>query len=90
MMSDLRESGSIESDADKIWLLHRPELYGVTELDDGTSTKNLVKLIQPKNRSGDTGYTTDLRFYGDTVSFADVSSAVDYEPEQPEQEPLPF
>lgn len=70
--SDLRESGSIESDADKIWLMHRPDYYDSKAVDDsGNSLENVVEIHQPKNRSGDVGKTDDLRFDGETVTFYD-------------------
>lgn len=49
-VSDLRESGSIEQDADQIFLLHRPEVFEPLE-----SNKNIAELIIGKNRHGDTG-----------------------------------
>ncbi len=58
MLSDLRESGSIEQDADVVILVHRPEYYGITELDDGRSTENLAELIIAKQRNGATGIVT--------------------------------
>lgn len=53
-LSDLRESGSMEQDADVVAFLHRPEYYGITE-EDERSTKNLVKLIFAKYRNGPVG-----------------------------------
>jgi len=51
MMSDLRESGSIEQDADMIMLLHRPEYYE----PDNEELRNKAQLIVAKNRNGPTG-----------------------------------
>lgn len=49
--SDLRESGSLEQDADKIWLIWRPALHGVLEYGKGKEdTKNMVVYICAKDR----------------------------------------
>lgn len=52
MLSDLRESGAIEQDADLVLFIHRPAYYGITILEDGTQTNNLAQLIVAKNRNG--------------------------------------
>ena len=54
-LSDLRESGAIEQDADKVIFLHRPEYYGLTEDASGNSTAGLMELIIAKNRNGQLG-----------------------------------
>jgi replicative DNA helicase len=56
-LSDLRDSGSIEQIADKVWLLYRPEYYMIDELDDddATSTDCIVILIVAKNKNGKIG-----------------------------------
>lgn len=51
-MSELRESGDIEQDADSVMLLYRPEYYGITHDSEGISTKDLTKVIIEKNRNG--------------------------------------
>jgi replicative DNA helicase len=55
MLSDLRESGAIEDDADKVIFLHRPEYYGIYEDEYGNSLQGLAELIIAKNRTGITG-----------------------------------
>ena len=52
LLADLRESGAIEQDADKVLFIHRPEYYGITEDRDGRSMKYLVEIIVAKNRNG--------------------------------------
>lgn len=52
MLSDLRESGAIEDDADKVIFLHRPEFYGIMEDECGNSLKGIAELIIAKNRTG--------------------------------------
>jgi replicative DNA helicase len=54
-LADLRESGSIEQDADVVFLLHRAEYYGIMQDENGNSTENLAELIVAKNRNGPTG-----------------------------------
>lgn len=48
-LSDLRESGSIEQDADQVWFLYRPNYYGLAE--DGK--EHVAKLIVDKHRNGE-------------------------------------
>ena len=56
MMSDLRESGAIEQDADMVCLLHRPDYYGQElKISDSTIVKNGVEYIIAKYRNGATG-----------------------------------
>lgn len=54
-LSDLRDSGAIEQDADKVILITRPSYYGFLEDDDGNSLEGVVKLILAKNRNGKLG-----------------------------------
>lgn len=56
-LSDLRDSGSIEQIADKVWFLYRPEYYMIDELDDDefTSTDCILMLIVAKNKNGKIG-----------------------------------
>lgn len=51
-LSDLRESGSIEQDADMVVFLYRPEYYGISEFEDGTSALKKLLNIIAKNRNG--------------------------------------
>jgi len=53
-LSDLRESGAIEQDADLVGLIFRAEHYEIFEYDDGVSTKNIGELNIAKNRNGKT------------------------------------
>ncbi|MBO2031929.1 replicative DNA helicase [Siccationidurans ginsengisoli] len=54
-LSDLRESGAIEQDADAIVFLWRGEYYKIDEYDDGSPTKDTVVLDIAKHRNGDVG-----------------------------------
>ena len=54
-LSDLKESGDLEQDADVVSFLYRPEYYGITEDDNGNSLEGVTELITKKNRHGETG-----------------------------------
>lgn len=70
-MGDLRESGSIEQDADMIALLYRPEYYALDE-DEKNDLKGKAELIIDKNRNGETG-SIDLTFLGEIMKFESAS-----------------
>src|SRR5579884_749335 len=73
-MSDLRESGSIEQDADVIMLLHREDYYRMSEPD--FQPDNIAEIIIAKQRNGPTG-TVKLTFLNKTTRFANLSMAND-------------
>ncbi|MGC3945407.1 MAG: DnaB-like helicase C-terminal domain-containing protein [Chryseolinea sp.] len=73
-MSDLRESGSIEQDADVIALLHREDYYRQTEPD--FIPDNIAEIIIAKQRNGPTG-TVKLTFDNKTTTFKNLASQVD-------------
>jgi replicative DNA helicase len=54
-LSDLRESGAIEQDADIVMFIHRPEYYGITEDEQGNPLNGKSFLILAKNRDGRIG-----------------------------------
>lgn len=60
-LSDLRDSGNIEQDADIVMFLHRPEYYGITEDSEGNSVINLIDMIIAKNRNGALGSTSSYK-----------------------------
>ncbi len=70
MLSDLRESGAIEQDADIVSFLYRPEYYGLKEDEEGRDTEGLVEYILAKHRNGDVG-TILLRFLAKNTKFVD-------------------
>ena len=67
MLSDLRESGSIEQDADIVIFLYRDEYYNPDSKD-----KNTAEVIISKHRHGPTG-TVKLFFDGNLTKFANLS-----------------
>jgi replicative DNA helicase len=73
-MSDLRESGSIEQDADVIMLLHREDYYKMSEPD--FQPDNIAEVIIAKQRNGPTG-TIKLTFLNRTTRFENLSTATD-------------
>ncbi|WP_367913051.1 replicative DNA helicase [Leadbetterella sp. DM7] len=70
-LSDLRESGSIEQDADMVMFLYRPEYYKIMEDENGNSTEGVGEVIIAKNRAGITE-TVQLRFVGKYTKFANL------------------
>lgn len=80
MLSDLRESGAIEQDADMVVFIHRPEKMGVSQFEDGQSTKGHADIILAKNRNGPTDEIL-LYFKDDRATFVepdDFGSEVGY------------
>jgi len=61
-MSDLRESGAIENDADIILFPYRPEYYQILEDEEGNSLKGVAELIIGKNRHGRSGISVMCGF----------------------------
>ena len=74
-LSDLRESGAIEQDADVVAFIHRPEYYGMTTTEDGQSTAGMAEIILAKHRNGE---VTDVRlkFIKEQARFADPDAIV--------------
>jgi replicative DNA helicase len=73
-MSDLRESGSIEQDADVIALLHREDYYRMSEPD--FQPDNIAEIIIAKQRNGPTG-TVKLTFLNKATRFENLSTQAD-------------
>jgi len=73
-MSDLRESGSIEQDADVIMLLHREDYYRMSEPD--FMPDNIAEIIIAKQRNGPTG-TVKLTFDARTTTFRNLAAQID-------------
>ncbi|MFY8108714.1 MAG: replicative DNA helicase [Bacteroidia bacterium] len=71
MLSDLRESGSIEQDADMVMFIYRPEYYQLAEWEDGTPTSGQAEVMIAKNRHGALD-NIRLRFLNDYTKFTDL------------------
>ena len=67
-LSDLRESGAIEQDADMVCFVHRPEYYGLTQDDKGRDLRGMAQIIIAKHRKGATGDVL-LTFRGEFTRF---------------------
>ena len=75
-LSDLRESGAIEQDADMVMFIHRPEYYGIHADAEGNSLKGVAEIIVAKHRNGAVG-EFHLGFKAHLARFADLESSVD-------------
>ncbi|MDL2212580.1 replicative DNA helicase [Bacteroides sp. OttesenSCG-928-D19] len=67
-LSDLRESGAIEQDADMVCFIHRPEYYKIYQTEDGKDLRGMAEIIIAKHRNGATGEVL-LRFRGEFARF---------------------
>ncbi len=92
-LSDLRESGAIEQDADMVLFIHRPEYYKITEDIDGNSLLGIAEIIIAKHRNGATA-DIKLRFRQELARFQNIddidASAQDfYHAENDNQQTIP-
>jgi replicative DNA helicase len=65
-LSDLKESGDIEQDADVVSFLYRPEYYGIEKDENGKSLEGITELLTKKNRHGEIG--SDLLYMNKKTS----------------------
>lgn len=72
-LSDLRESGSIEQDADMVLFIHRPDYIG---LSDDPAAKENTQIIIAKHRNGETA-DIDMLFKSEQIRFMELSDALD-------------
>jgi len=83
ILSDLRESGAIEQDADIVQFIYRPEYYKIDEFEDGTSTHRVAELIIAKHRNGAVG-DVRLKFIDTFAKFEDYEQGgKDYTTDNP-------
>jgi len=81
-LSDIRESGSIEQEADSVSFLHRPEYYGITEDEEGNTLRGKLELIIAKPKGGAVG-SVMLEFDGPTNKISDVAGTITNSNETP-------
>ncbi len=70
-LSDLRESGAIEQDADIVGFLYRPSYYGFDQNEEGVSNENIGEVIIAKHRNGGLD-TVRLKFEGQYAKFGNI------------------
>ena len=76
VLSDLRESGAIEQDADIVSFIYRPEYYGLMEDEEGNSNQGVSEIIIAKHRNGALDRIR-LRFIGEYARFDNLESFTD-------------
>ena len=72
-LSDLRESGSIEQDADMVIFIHRPDYVGLSE---NAGDKEATEIIIAKHRNGETA-DIDMRFRSEQIKFMEMDESLD-------------
>ena len=72
-LSDLRESGAIEQDADLVIFIHRPEKYDIYEDEHGNSLMGIADIIISKHRNGPIG-EVQLKFKDESAKFVELDS----------------
>ena len=70
-LSDLRESGAIEQDADIVCFIHRPEYYKIYQDERGNDLRGLAEIIIAKHRNGAVD-DVRLRFVGNYARFQNI------------------
>ena len=95
MLSDLRESGSIEQDADVVMFVHRPEYYKIKTYEDNTPTEGTAEVIIGKHRNGPVGVSR-LAFVKEYARFETLAfeyqdipeDLVKFDADEEEEEPV--
>lgn len=83
ILSDLRESGAIEQDADIVMFLYRPEYYKIAVDEEGMPTQGMAEAIFAKHRGGSLG-TAHIKFNARLTKFTDMHDMVKTNPDWPE------
>jgi len=79
-LSDLRESGAIEQDADMVLFIYRPEYYNLTEDEEGNPTAGVAEIIIAKHRNGALK-DVKVRFIDRLAKFVELES-LQFEPDE--------
>ena len=79
-LSDLRESGSIEQDADVVMFIYRPDIYGLTS-PDGASLEGIAEIIIGKQRNGPVG-SVHLQWNAESATYETLAPEWRLEPEE--------
>ena len=79
MLSDLRESGSIEQDADMVLFIHRPDFVGLSE---NPEDREKTQIIIAKHRNGETK-DIDMVFKSEQIRFMEIDEALDVQAARP-------
>ena len=77
ILSDLRESGAIEQDADIVSFIYRPDYYGIVKDEDGNATNDIGEIIIAKHRNGSTAKVR-LRFVPHYARFENLNDSSEY------------
>tara|TARA_B100000614_G_scaffold243737_1_gene247208 strand:+ start:274 stop:1749 length:1476 start_codon:yes stop_codon:yes gene_type:complete len=77
MLSDLRESGAIEQDADIVTFIYRPEYYKIYEWDNGDDSRGQAEIIIAKHRNGSLN-NVRLKFIGEFAKFSSLDYMQDF------------
>jgi len=85
-LSDLRDSGAIEQDADIVIFIHRPEYYGISQYENGESTEGQAEIIFAKHRNGSTG-SVILGFIKELTKFEPLDTLIPSRPLGDEETP---
>jgi len=91
-LSDLRESGAIEQDADLVCFIHRPEVYGIKTDSEGNDLTNRAEIIVAKHRNGAIGEVW-LWFKRSFTRFENIEGAgafKEFDSSMNSQEPMPI
>lgn len=74
LLSDLRESGAIEQDADIVTFIYRPEYYGIDTDEENNPTKGIAEIIIAKHRNGALD-SVKLKFISHLAKFTDLDAS---------------